>query len=360
MSSTVEPVPDTWTRVVKTLRRRGRWAWPVTAAVFLLIVAAVLARPRQAEAAATVQVYPVAGGQVASATMVTPVNIDTEARTATSTMVLQAASAALGGQPDAAALARTVRAEGPERGQYLVITARTPDPETAAQRANAVAAAYLHHRRAQAQSLAEAAVQRRERGPQEHVPELNVLPGQVVDVAVPPDHPAWPGLLTAGAAGLLPAGAAGWAAAALAERRAPRLQDPARWAQLRGAAVLRWKGDDDGAARSVLGAGAGAGPGPGDVPVIVAADDAAVAATHAVAEPLRRLLAGPTAVAAVEVVVAQEVAAWLVGRADRPPACAVIVAGAGTRAATAIQLEETLCTAGVAQVSAVFAEGSPS
>jgi hypothetical protein len=371
MTTRVHPCPRDGARLLDVVRRRLRPTLLTASLTMAACMVLSLGIGTEVTARATVQVYPVAGGQVSSATAVAPVNIDTEARTVTSTVVLEAASVSLGGTPGPDALAASVAAHGPGRGQYLEIAASAPTPGRAVERANAVASAYLEHRRAQAKGLADAAAQRLDSlvraweadrtelasaGDGAHreeadltrlrLQQLNVVPGQIVDVATADAVSAPPRAALGLGIGLVPSLLAGYAAAAWAERRARTLGSGPGWARLRGAPVLAWDGQPDGAARAVTGVR-------GPVLVVGADDSMPDAATR-----LSACLTG-IGVRALSLETTAGVSTALLQMDLAEIERALLVAGTGTSRHAALEAEEALVAAGFEEIVAVLAPDAP-
>lgn len=254
--------------LVRAMRRHLITALVVGLVVFGAVVAVTAAMPSNPKATATVQVFPVAGGTTANATNITPVNVGTESRTASSRVVLESASRALGGTPSADRLGSAIKVDGPDGSQNLLIQATAPDGAKAAAWANAVAQAYLDNRGAQARAVVETADSRMaelaktwSKDPRlaPSIPQLelnraalqevNTVPGQLVDQAEASSATAPPRSLLGVVAGLLLGVIVGAGAALLRDKTARKVIDADRLAALTGHEVFDWDGDAEGARR---------------------------------------------------------------------------------------------------------------
>lgn len=256
--------------VLRAVRRHARLAGITAIVTFIVAAVAVFAYPVKSSATAVLQVYPVAGGQTnaTAATSTIPVNISTEARNASSSLVLTRASVALGGSPSAAELGRQVEVDAPDGAQNLAITVRGGSAQQAADRANAVATAYLEHRNETAQKVVDGAVSRLDSliktwkaSPSlaKEIPQLelaraeqlqlSVEPGALIDPAIASPRAWLPTVAIAIAAGLALAIIVGVAAALSADRLSRRVHDASRLAAISGREVLDWSGDIEGARR---------------------------------------------------------------------------------------------------------------
>ncbi|MDR2255417.1 MAG: hypothetical protein LBE25_05405 [Arthrobacter sp.] len=260
---------------LRVLRRHWVAAAIAFVAIWLAVSALALALPVTFSVSATVQVYPVAGGQSANPTNVAPVNISTEARVASSDPVLSAAATSLGGI-DVATLRGSIEVEAPDGSQNLLVAGTAGSAEEATARANAVARAYLEVRGEMASALVDAAdanlaglitswskdpalrsrvaeleLSRAELG------QVNTVPGVLIDPAVAGRATAtgraiW-GIAAGGVLGLL-----GAVAVVLWRERTSRLaSDAGRVAAKTGRRVLDWDGDAEGVRRVLLGLGDG-------------------------------------------------------------------------------------------------------
>lgn len=270
------PAPEHRTEPpLRVLKRHLPSAAIAFAALWLVVSLAALALPVKYSAGATVQVYPVAGGQAANATNVTPVNVTTEARTASSEGVLQAAATALGGA-DVDALRRGIQVDAPDGSQNLVIVGTAGSAETAAARANAVAQAYLAARGEMAGSIVRAAdgklsslIDAWKRDPnlktrigelelsRAQLAQVNTLPGALVDPATASGATSSGRAVWGIAAGFV-LGLLGAAAAVMWRERTSKISyDAARVAAATGRRVLDWDGDAEGVRRLLLGTQSG-------------------------------------------------------------------------------------------------------
>jgi hypothetical protein len=260
---------------LRVLRRHWAAAAIAFVAIWLAVSALALVLPVTFSVSATVQVYPVAGGQSANPTNVAPVNISTEARVASSDPVLSAAAKSLGGI-DVATLRGSIEVEAPDGSQNLLVAGTAGSAEEATARANAVARAYLEVRGEMASALVDAAdanlaglitTWSKDPALRSRVAELeltraelgqvNTVPGVLIDPAVAGRATAtgraiW-GVAAGGVLGLL-----GAVAVVLWRERTSRLaSDAGRVAAKTGRRVLDWDGDAEGVRRVLLGLGDG-------------------------------------------------------------------------------------------------------
>lgn len=266
MTSTAQDRTTAISPMVRTVRRHARLALVVGLALFVVTAVAVLAYPVKSEATATVQLYPVAGGPTTTSPV--PVNVSTEARAGSSEVVLTQASALLGGSPDAAELSRQLEVDAPDGSQNLMFTVQSSSGEASAERANAVARAYLAHSKERAAGIVKAGTDRlsalinkAKADPNlskdvaqlelalAEQQQLNVEPGQLVDPAQASKRSWLPTVIVALFAGLALGLIAGIAVALLRDRLAKNAIDAGRLAAVTGHAVLSWDGGQEGVRR---------------------------------------------------------------------------------------------------------------
>ena len=271
------PAPEHRTEPpLRAVRRHLPSAVIAFAALWILVSLAAFALPVKYSATATVQVYPVAGGQAANATNVSPVNVSTEARAASSDTVLQAAAGWLGGI-DVAVLRSSIEVDAPDGSQNLVVVGTAGSAAAAADRANAVARAYLAARGEMANSVVLAADTKlkalingwkADPSLKSRVGELelsraalaqvNTVPGVLVDPAAAAGATATGRAVWGVAAGFV-LGLLGAAAVVMWREKSSRLSyDAARVAARTGHRVLDWDGDAEGVRRLLLGVEPGA------------------------------------------------------------------------------------------------------
>lgn len=135
--------------VYRSILRR----WRVFAAVALLAIASATALgvlwPERFTATAAVTVEAVATGQ----NSVPPVNMETQRVVASSAEVLELAAEELDDLPSVTELRSELQVQVPRDSQVLEFDLTAGSAEVAAERANAIAAAYLEHRLARAEGL---------------------------------------------------------------------------------------------------------------------------------------------------------------------------------------------------------------
>lgn len=252
--------------MLQSVRRHARLALVVALVVFVVTAVAVMAYPVKSKATATVQLYPVAGGL--STTNNVPVNVSTEARTGSSDVVLNKASERLGGSPSAGELSRQLEVDAPDGSQNLMFTVQGASGTASAERANAVAQAYLDHTKAHAQGIVKAGsdrlsalIAKSKSNPElaKNVAQLelalaqqqqvNVEPGQLVDPAQASARSWMPTVIVAVFAGLFLGLMAGFATVLLRDRTAKNAIDASRLAAVSGHEVLDWDGDMEGVRR---------------------------------------------------------------------------------------------------------------
>lgn len=266
MTSTAQDRTIAIAPAVQSVRRHARLAVVVALVVFLLTAVAVMAYPVKAKATATVQLYQVAGGL--STTSTVPVNVSTEARTGASELVLKKASELLNGSPSAAELSRQLEVDAPDGSQNLMFTVKGSSGEKSAERANAVAQAYLDFSKERAQAVVKsgedrlnALLEKAKVDPElgknvvqlelalAEQQQINVVPGQVVDPAQAPTRSWLPTIAVAFFAGLALGAIAGVAAALVRDRMARNTIDAGRLAAVTGLDVLDWDGEQEGVRR---------------------------------------------------------------------------------------------------------------
>lgn len=252
--------------MLQSVRRHARLALIVALVVFVVTAVAVMAYPVKSKATATVQLYPIAGGL--STTTNVPVNVSTEARAGSSDVVLNKASERLGGSPSAGELSRQLEVAAPDGSQNLMFTVQGASGTKSAERANAVAQAYLDHTKERAEGIVKAGsdrlsalIAKSKSNPElaKNVAQLelalaeqqqvNVDPGQLVDPAQASARSWMPTVVVAVFAGLFLGLMAGFAMVLLRDRMAKNAIDAGRLAAVSGHEVLDWDGDMEGVRR---------------------------------------------------------------------------------------------------------------
>ena len=259
---------ELWHRVAR------RWRTAATVALLCLAVALTvgLATPREYTATATLTVFPMTLDPFSASSSNQQINIQTEREVISSSEVAAIAAAKLGDTVSPGALLTSSSVGAPSQSQVLQVSVTAGDPEDAAERANAMAAAYLEFRsqgatevaaeriRALDERIAEIEASNARSGQLDELREersslelVGSNPGRIIGVASPPSTPSslgLPSFLAAGAAaGLLLAGAV----ALVVDLRDRRVRFPERLSEATGKSVyvLR-RPDDDEAFRWIL------------------------------------------------------------------------------------------------------------
>jgi capsular polysaccharide biosynthesis protein len=253
---------ELWHRVA----RRRRIAATVGLLCLVVALAAGLLTPREYTATATLTVSPMTLDPFAATSANQQINIQTEREVIASSEVAAIAADQLGDDVSPQTLLRSSSIGAPSQSQVLQVSVTARSPQDAAERANAMAAAYLEFRSQGAKEIAQERITalderikqieaanadsgqldelREERSSLELV---GSNPGRIIGVASPPSSPSSVGLpsfLAAGAAaGLLLA----VAAALVVDLRDRKIRFPERLSEATGRAVyvLRRQDDDE-------------------------------------------------------------------------------------------------------------------
>lgn len=287
------PPADLGAQWRRTLRR-----WPTILATWLVVAAlAVLAGllwPQSYQATASLTVTPAAVNPLTGESGEEEIEMHTEAATLSSQQVALRAAADLEDVPFERAdpklaeeLLEAADTEAPSQSQVLRVTVSDTDPQEAADRANALAAAYLEDRAGTVTAAAEAAVERLDdsiaslskddtqdsaveqlREQRTAASLIAPTPGRIISDAVAPENPSSAGLLLFTAGGLVGGLVLGVLAGLLRERTDRSVHRPERLAEAGASSVvtLRSEDDEDGALellRLLARDGEGSVPGPG-------------------------------------------------------------------------------------------------
>jgi capsular polysaccharide biosynthesis protein len=251
---------ELWHRVAR------RWRTAATVALLCMAVALTmgLSTPREYTATATLTVFPMTLDPFSSSSSNQQINIQTEREVISSSEVAAIAAEQLGGSVSPGTLLGSSSVGAPSQSQVLQVSVTAGNPEDAAERANAMAAAYLEFRSQGATEVAEERIKalderiddiessnagsgqlnelREERSGLELV---GSNPGRIIGVASPPSNPSSLGLssfLAAGAAaGLLLAAAV----ALVRDLRDRRVRFPERLSEATGKSVYVLRRFDD-------------------------------------------------------------------------------------------------------------------
>jgi capsular polysaccharide biosynthesis protein len=241
--------------------------WVVLIVSITLVTAASLGAgalvQKQYTAAASLTVSPLTTNPFSTAAVNQQVNINTERAILKSKEVAQLASEQLGtGAPDPSALLRQVDVAAPSGSQVLEVSVTMPDPQKAADYANAMAGAYLKFRAEgaaelasgyvaalsediarlsaiekptdqQAQRLSDAIQQR------QNLTLVADSPGRIIGVASPPSQPSSMRQLSFLIAGLIGGILVGLVAALLRERLDRRVRTRSRLSEACSAPALK-------------------------------------------------------------------------------------------------------------------------
>lgn len=260
-----------WRRV---LRR-----WPIMlstwAAVLTAALVAGLLWPPTYQATASLTVTPSAVNPLTGDSGYDDVEMQTEMATMASQRITLRAAALLQDVPVedadpalAEELLETLRTAAPDDTQVLRVTVSDGDPDRVAERANALATAYLADRAEDVQTTAEDTLQRIDksianleradddsstlrqlREQRTALALISPTPGRIISEATPPQEPSSAGLLLFTAGGLVGGLILGALAGAFRERADRAVRRPDRLADATGSAVvvLRSEDDEDGA-----------------------------------------------------------------------------------------------------------------
>lgn len=264
---------------VTTQGRRLLRRWPTILGTWLLVVAlSVLAGslwPPTYQATASVTVTPAAANPLTGEASEEEVDIHTEEVTMASERVALRAAADLQNVPVEeadAALARelleSTETAAPSQTQVVRVTVSSGDPNLAAERANALAAAYLADRAETVTAAAAEAIERLDKsiadlakqdGQDSAVDQLreqrtslalvSPTPGRIISAAAVPEQPSSAGFLLFTAGGITGGLVLGVLAGALRERSDKAVRRPERLAEATSTpvVVLRSEDDEDGA-----------------------------------------------------------------------------------------------------------------
>jgi capsular polysaccharide biosynthesis protein len=259
---------ELWHRVVR------RWRTALTVALLCVAVALAmgLTTPREYTATATLTVSPMTLDPFSASSANQQINIQTEREVISSSEVAEIAADQLGNDVSPGTLLGSSSVGAPSQSQVLQVSVTAGDPQDAADRANAMAAAYLEFRSQGASDMAAERI----RALDERIAEIKATdsgwgqlddlrkersglelvgnnPGRIIGIASPPSNPSSLGLtsfIAAGAAaGLLLAATA----ALVVDLRDRRVRFPERLSEATGKSVyvLR-RPDDDEAFRWIL------------------------------------------------------------------------------------------------------------
>ena len=233
-----ETAPLEISQLVSRVLRR----WPtvlLTALIVLaLVVLASFLAPRSYTATASVSVAPIPSASNVGGSSAQDADMPTEIATATSRVVAERAAADLGDDPDLVAdLLENTEVGSPSQSSVLRINVTANSADSAAQRANALANAYLADRsdtaearaRDAADSLQESLGDMDSQDPSRSSLEQTLIelrstspwPGRIISSAVPPAASTGPGIGAALLAGALGGLMLGLVAALIRDRIAP-------------------------------------------------------------------------------------------------------------------------------------------
>ncbi|MEX5294615.1 hypothetical protein QYM41_04945 [Kocuria sp. CPCC 205268] len=261
-----DPTPP-WRRV---LRR-----WPTIVSTWLVVLAAALVAgllwPPTYQATASMTVTPSAVNPLTGDSGVEEVEMQTEMATMASQRITLRAAALLQDVPVEDAdpalaedLLERLSTAAPDDTQVLRVTVTADDPNQAAERANALATAYLADRGEDVQTTADDTLQRVDRSIaalersdddsstlrqlREQRTALSLIaptPGRVISEATPPQEPSSAGLLLFVTGGLVGGLVLGALAGALRERADRSVRRPDRLADATGSPVVVLSSEDD-------------------------------------------------------------------------------------------------------------------
>lgn len=235
-----ETAPLEISQLVSRVLRR----WPtvlVTALIVLtLVVVAGFLAPRSYTATASVSVAPIPSASGVGGSSTQDADMPTEIATATSRVVAERAAAELGDGPELVSdLLENTEVGSPSQSSVLRINVTANSAESAAERANALAKAYLADRsdtaetraREAADALQESLGDMAAQDPSRSALEQTLIelrsaspwPGRIISSAVPPTASTGPGLGAAVLAGALGGLMLGLVAALIRDRVAPRV-----------------------------------------------------------------------------------------------------------------------------------------
>lgn len=258
--------------LLSDLWRRIAYRWKTAAVVFVLVLFATLTfgivSNTNYSAKTVLTVNALTTNPFSSATVSQQINITTERAILSSGEVARRAAKNLGEESSAAALSENASIEAPQGSQVLTVTVVDSDPERAANKANALAAAYLDFRAEGAAKVADTyikAIDKRiaaltESGKNGSSSELALSdlinqrndlslvaenPGRIIGFADPADTRAYPSLALYAVAGVAGGIVLGLIAAVVRDRFSRRTGNPTRLAESTDHPVLKIRDAED-------------------------------------------------------------------------------------------------------------------
>ncbi|MEF3121144.1 hypothetical protein [Kocuria flava] len=265
------PAPPATTPPWRRLARR----WPTILGTWLLVLVAALVAgllwPPSYQATASMTVSPSAVNPLTGASGTEEVEMQTEMATMASQRITTRAAALLQDVPVedadpalAQELVEQLETAAPDDTQVLRVTVTAGDPNQAAERANALAEAYLADRAEDVRTTADDTLKRIDesiaglersdddayslrqlREQRTALALISPTPGRVISEATPPEQPSSAGLLLFLAGGLAGGLLLGALAGALRERADHTVRRPDRLAEVTGTPVVVLRSEDD-------------------------------------------------------------------------------------------------------------------